>query len=105
MTVYINLEKPLTLQVLINRNLQRIEYESLLIVCFSCGQYGHLKEVCPQDLKVKNTSGKKDLVTRFFEVIFGSVAETDEFEPWMMMKRKTKHNPCEQSNYEKFGKA
>ncbi|MBA0743396.1 hypothetical protein Gogos_006079 [Gossypium gossypioides] len=38
MAVYVNLGKPLLSQVLINGNIQRIEYESLPVVCFSCGR-------------------------------------------------------------------
>ncbi|MBA0672731.1 hypothetical protein Goklo_029724 [Gossypium klotzschianum] len=47
MTVYVNLGKPLISKVLINGNLQRVEYESLLVVCFFCGRYGHNNESCP----------------------------------------------------------
>ncbi|MFQ6643133.1 hypothetical protein Gotur_017314 [Gossypium turneri] len=39
--LYINLEKALISQVLINGALQRIEYEYLPTVCFSYGHYGH----------------------------------------------------------------
>ncbi|MBA0620358.1 hypothetical protein Godav_006085 [Gossypium davidsonii] len=38
--------KPLISKVSINRNIQRIEYESLPVVCFFCGCYGHFKENC-----------------------------------------------------------
>ncbi|KAH1098445.1 hypothetical protein J1N35_015366 [Gossypium stocksii] len=37
MVVYIYLDKPLTSQVLINGQLQRVEFESLPVVCFGCG--------------------------------------------------------------------
>ncbi|MBA0791045.1 hypothetical protein Gohar_015647 [Gossypium harknessii] len=47
MAVYVNLGKPLISKVLINGNLQRVEYESLLVVCFFCGRYGHNNESCP----------------------------------------------------------
>lgn len=50
MTVYVNLEKVIISQVLINDTLQRIEYEYLPSVCFSCGHYGHVKEICPKIL-------------------------------------------------------
>ncbi|KAK5772233.1 hypothetical protein PVK06_048513 [Gossypium arboreum] len=46
MVVYVNLEKPLISKVLINGNIQRIEYESLPVVCFSRGRHGHFKESC-----------------------------------------------------------
>ncbi|KAK5824877.1 hypothetical protein PVK06_019663 [Gossypium arboreum] len=47
MEVNVNLGKPLTSMFLINSYLQRIEYENLPLVCFSCGWYGHNKESCP----------------------------------------------------------
>ncbi|KAK5784474.1 hypothetical protein PVK06_038998 [Gossypium arboreum] len=46
MTVYVNLDKPLTSQVLINYTLQWVEFESLPVICFGCGRYDHLKYVC-----------------------------------------------------------
>lgn len=46
MAIYVNLDKPLVLQVLINGTIQRIEYEYPPTVFFSCGCYGHVKELC-----------------------------------------------------------
>ncbi|KAA3460811.1 GroES-like zinc-binding alcohol dehydrogenase family protein [Gossypium australe] len=46
MTVYINLERPLVSQILINGCFQMVEYESLLTICFQCGRYGHVKDNC-----------------------------------------------------------
>ncbi|MBA0602402.1 hypothetical protein Gorai_002582 [Gossypium raimondii] len=58
-------DKPLVSKVLINGILQRIENEYLPIVCFSCGCYGHVKEMCLMkekslDLEVREKSS--DLV-------------------------------------------
>ncbi|MBA0580915.1 hypothetical protein Gorai_023114 [Gossypium raimondii] len=50
MAVFIDLEKSLTSHVLINGRIQRVEFEALPVVCFSCGRYGHLKNVCPFSL-------------------------------------------------------
>ncbi|MBA0722967.1 hypothetical protein Golax_003595 [Gossypium laxum] len=47
MAIYVNLGRPLVSKILINGSLQRIEYENLLVVCFKCGCYGHIKEICP----------------------------------------------------------
>ncbi|XP_040934424.1 uncharacterized protein [Gossypium hirsutum] len=47
MAVYINLERPLVSQILINGRSQRVEYESLPTICFHCGRYGHVKDNCP----------------------------------------------------------
>ncbi|KAG8473988.1 hypothetical protein CXB51_033744 [Gossypium anomalum] len=47
MIVFVNLSKPLISQILINDVLQLIEYESFPVACFSWGQYGYGKELCP----------------------------------------------------------
>ncbi|KAK5841955.1 hypothetical protein PVK06_004281 [Gossypium arboreum] len=46
MAVYINLDRPLTTQVLVNGLHQKVEYEALPTICFTCGKYGHIKELC-----------------------------------------------------------
>ncbi|KAK5775846.1 hypothetical protein PVK06_043798 [Gossypium arboreum] len=51
-TVYVRLDKPSLLQILINETLQRIKYECLPAICFSCGYYGHRKDLCSS--KVNN---------------------------------------------------
>ncbi|MBA0618703.1 hypothetical protein Godav_028007 [Gossypium davidsonii] len=64
MVVYVNLEKVLISQVLVNGTLQRIEYEYLPTVCFLCAHYGHIKDICPKgenehaDLEEGFASGK-----------------------------------------------
>ncbi|KAK5832532.1 hypothetical protein PVK06_016334 [Gossypium arboreum] len=45
MAVYINLDKPLIAQVLVNGLHQKVEYEALPTICFTCGKYGHTKEL------------------------------------------------------------
>ncbi|MBA0653904.1 hypothetical protein Goklo_021004 [Gossypium klotzschianum] len=47
MVMYVNLEKPLVSQVLVNGVLLRVEYESLPTIRYTCGKYGHTKEICP----------------------------------------------------------
>ncbi|KAA3473213.1 GroES-like zinc-binding alcohol dehydrogenase family protein [Gossypium australe] len=46
MAMYINLDKSLVSQVLINEKIQRVKYEILPTVCSHYGWYGHVKEVC-----------------------------------------------------------
>ncbi|KAJ9181130.1 hypothetical protein P3X46_009293 [Hevea brasiliensis] len=41
LAVSIDLRKPLVSQFDLNEKLQKVEYESLLEVCFECGQFGH----------------------------------------------------------------
>ncbi|PPS14530.1 hypothetical protein GOBAR_AA06041 [Gossypium barbadense] len=46
MAVYVNLEKPLIAQVIVNGTPQKVVYEGLPIICFTCGRYEHSKECC-----------------------------------------------------------
>ncbi|KAL4387714.1 hypothetical protein GQ457_09G012610 [Hibiscus cannabinus] len=46
LAVVVGLSKPLIPSVLIDGISQKIEYEGLPIICYSCGCYGHTTEVC-----------------------------------------------------------
>ncbi|XP_016665736.1 uncharacterized protein [Gossypium hirsutum] len=46
MAVYVNLEKPLVSQILVNGRTQMVEYESLSTIYFHCGRYGHVENMC-----------------------------------------------------------
>ncbi|MBA0731152.1 hypothetical protein Golax_020607 [Gossypium laxum] len=48
MVVYVNLNKSFVSQVLVNEAIQQVEFESLMTIYFSCGRYGHVKEMCPK---------------------------------------------------------
>ncbi|MBA0580684.1 hypothetical protein Gorai_022891 [Gossypium raimondii] len=45
--VFIDLEKPLVSKMRIDGKVQRVEYESLQLVCFECGRFGHKSDLCP----------------------------------------------------------
>ncbi|KAK5824739.1 hypothetical protein PVK06_019523 [Gossypium arboreum] len=47
MAVYVELEKPLVSQILINGRIQRIEFEALPAAYVAYGCYEHLKNLCP----------------------------------------------------------
>ncbi|KAK9020486.1 hypothetical protein V6N11_010510 [Hibiscus sabdariffa] len=47
MAILIDLSKPLLSKIRVNGKLQLIEYESLPVICFHCGKYGHTQESCP----------------------------------------------------------
>ncbi|MBA0590349.1 hypothetical protein Gorai_019060, partial [Gossypium raimondii] len=63
MTVFINLDKPLVLHILVNDMMQRVEYELFLAVCFSCSCYGHICDPClynkPANADTKVKDAKK----------------------------------------------
>ncbi|KAL4387505.1 hypothetical protein GQ457_09G007330 [Hibiscus cannabinus] len=46
MAVNINLGKPLVSKIAINGKIQCVEYEPLPMVCFKCGLYGHVSDLC-----------------------------------------------------------
>ncbi|MBA0709392.1 hypothetical protein Golax_024427 [Gossypium laxum] len=75
------IEKPLMSKVRINCRLQRVEYEGLLNICFKCGLYGHIADLCSEDktatLKVESdcyrpVMDKLSLERKVEEVPFGS---------------------------------
>ncbi|KAK9027648.1 hypothetical protein V6N11_067473 [Hibiscus sabdariffa] len=61
LAVSLNLHHPHISKLIINGHTQVVEYESRPTVCFSCGIYGHLKDICPK-LKDSDppTSGHPD---------------------------------------------
>ncbi|MBA0846787.1 hypothetical protein Goshw_007348 [Gossypium schwendimanii] len=60
MVVFVDLEKPLTSQVLINGRLQCVEFEALPEISFSCGKYGYLKSLCLFSLTDRNSHGGEE---------------------------------------------
>ncbi|KAK8662350.1 hypothetical protein V6N13_091929 [Hibiscus sabdariffa] len=48
MAISVDLSKPLVSKLLVNGRLQLVEYESLPVICFHCGCYGHAQEGCPE---------------------------------------------------------
>ncbi|KAK5825673.1 hypothetical protein PVK06_020531 [Gossypium arboreum] len=88
MIVFINLEKPLISQVLINGNLQLIEYKSLSIVFFSCGRYGHSKDGCPHIQATGNKSEEYTLTIGNPQPDADLTTRSDDFGPWMLVERR-----------------
>ncbi|KAH1091919.1 hypothetical protein J1N35_019176 [Gossypium stocksii] len=90
MAVFVDLEKPLTYQVLVNGRMQRVEFGALPAVCFTCGRYGHLKSLCPFSLTGRNTDGGLRGVSE--TVAKGSAPGTSEeaLGPWMIVECKAR---------------
>ncbi|KAK5794663.1 hypothetical protein PVK06_035902 [Gossypium arboreum] len=57
MAIYVNLEKPLIAQVIVNGLPQKVVYEGLPTICYTCERYGYSKEFC-SSLQSKIDSGK-----------------------------------------------
>ncbi|KAK5820017.1 hypothetical protein PVK06_025058 [Gossypium arboreum] len=93
MAIFINLDKELISQVFINGVVQRIEYEPLPTVCFQCGHYGHIKEICPKreiGLKVidEETLGDKTNQKHTLRENTGENINIGAYCPWMLVERK-----------------
>ncbi|MBA0881806.1 hypothetical protein Goshw_023870 [Gossypium schwendimanii] len=90
MTIFVNLGRPLVSNILINDNLQRIEYKNLLVVCFKCGCYDHTKETCSS---VTQTLGVKEKGESLGQVSVTTTAVREgDYDPWMLVERKTRHD-------------
>lgn len=78
---------------------QQIEYEHLPMVCFSCGHYGHVKEICPKIIHEQNQGDEGDR-NKGGE---GSLSvpsqpsenstELEAYGPWMLIERKGRRGP------------
>ncbi|MBA0815675.1 hypothetical protein Gohar_000434, partial [Gossypium harknessii] len=98
MTVYVNLDKPLISQILINGNIYRVEYEFLPSICFSCGRYRHVKGVCTNIVlglvadSGAPMSGRATVLNDKVVVESGGADRSKEYGPWMVVKRKQLQN-------------
>ncbi|PPS00900.1 hypothetical protein GOBAR_AA19767 [Gossypium barbadense] len=92
MALFINLDKPLISQICVNREMQRVVYEALPTVCFTCGKYGHVKDLCSLS---KETSDKvSDKVVADGDPNSkkdkpGTISEP-AFRPWMLVECKSR---------------
>ncbi|KAK5824616.1 hypothetical protein PVK06_019397 [Gossypium arboreum] len=107
LTVYINLDRLLISQVFVDEVTQRVEYEALPTVCFVCGKYGHVKEMCTLVVSNQNTIGlanttnkssneltvvMRSLLARNLDrenSTLGSRGKGSDFGPWMLVERKS----------------
>ncbi|MBA0810241.1 hypothetical protein Gohar_002249 [Gossypium harknessii] len=101
MPVYINLEKPSVSQILVNGVVQRVVFESLPSVCFSCGRFGHLQNLC-SGFDAANDTKMGTNVMAVASLEKNNVAEpTKAFGPWMFVEQKYRRNPRTRQNLDK----
>ncbi|MBA0596952.1 hypothetical protein Gorai_013755 [Gossypium raimondii] len=92
MTMYVNLEKVLISQVLVNGVLQWVEYEYLPTVCFSYRHYGHVKVLCPNEVKrledseARGANGKEEHRTNLALNLVESTIDTSNYGPFQALK-------------------
>lgn len=92
MAVCVDLGKPLVSQIMVNGSMQRVEFESLPQVCFSCGRFGHTKEECPSISSAEvSETGKEKLKVPSPETT-KMVEPTEPFGPWMLVEKRPRRN-------------
>ncbi|MBA0570540.1 hypothetical protein Golob_004181 [Gossypium lobatum] len=90
MVNFLDLDRLLVFQVWVNRELQRVEYEALPTICFSCGKCGHLKEMCPSPVvesnnvigKVNGDSGLIESINDGEGFVYGSLIMVEQKFQW-----------------------
>ncbi|MBA0786790.1 hypothetical protein Gotri_028230 [Gossypium trilobum] len=85
---FVDLKKPLTSQILVNRKVPKVEFEALPAVSFTYGRYGHLKGLCLSTLIDENIDVDKGRVSDSLAKEFNSTAMGDSFGPWVIVERK-----------------
>ncbi|MBA0772633.1 hypothetical protein Gotri_007977 [Gossypium trilobum] len=73
-------------KMLINGTIQRVEFESLSMVRFSCGRYGHVRKMCPKKATETSQSEVKVLTVANENLVGDLVA----YGPWMVINRKSR---------------
>lgn len=113
--VEVDLDKPLVTEVLIQNDVQMVEYEGLHVVCFGCGLVGHREQDCPLknpkpaepsgiDINVVPTSESEgsNKVAEKTQPPKAVVAPSRGFGPWMLVQNKSKQvkqkTPQKQTN-------
>nr|KJB81348.1 hypothetical protein B456_013G140300 [Gossypium raimondii] len=98
--VCIDLIKPLVSQILINRAVQRVQFEALPFVCFPCGRFGHSKATCVEMGYSQNADdGMNTAMESLLEVV-KAVEPLERFGPWMIVERKSRRNSRARINTE-----
>ena len=95
--VQINLNRPLITSIRIGRLVQRVMYEGVSSLCFSCGQLGHKKESCCYQVKQATTKNEEQTAPRTNET-----KEEVQFDAnyglWMVVTRKKSVSRMGQNN-------
>ncbi|XP_016731355.1 uncharacterized protein [Gossypium hirsutum] len=89
MAMFIDLGKSLISQILVNGVVRRVEFESLLLVCFSCGRFGHMQNSYPSSRPVNDAARGMDLTEKKPSKKEKTVEPTEAFGPLMLVKWKS----------------
>ncbi|KAK5819720.1 hypothetical protein PVK06_024743 [Gossypium arboreum] len=94
MAIILDLNKPLISKIKVDLRIQRVEYKSLPNVCFSCGWYGHLKDMynVGSGQEGQNDEGVKPFEDRRESYFENKDVENKNFGPWMLVDHQSKRN-------------
>ncbi|PPD99735.1 hypothetical protein GOBAR_DD03251 [Gossypium barbadense] len=92
LAVFLNLEKPLISQVLVDGAVQRVEYEVFLTIYFGCGKYGHVKDLCPIVVMDQTLESPSEVVNIGSNATTGGAVEETwpKFNLWMLVERRSR---------------
>ncbi|MBA0779445.1 hypothetical protein Gotri_003695 [Gossypium trilobum] len=68
---------------------------AIFSICFSCGRYGHVKELCPISVGDKDLTGENEKAKMAESTVGVTVEDTTEFGPWMVVKRSSRQSSKE----------
>ncbi|KAK5838342.1 hypothetical protein PVK06_007071 [Gossypium arboreum] len=77
---------------MVDGTVQQVEYEALPTVCFTCGKYGHVKELCPTVMVDHTWEQPTNMVVEAQGGIGGrpNAAKRPEFSPRMLVECKAR---------------
>ncbi|KAL4378055.1 hypothetical protein GQ457_02G020520 [Hibiscus cannabinus] len=91
MAVRVDLNKPLVSKIVVNGRVQLVEYESLPLICFHCGKYGHGTDTCPTFQTAPATEAPTRPSTPETPV------PTTMFGPWMVVEKRQRRPQSKES--------
>ncbi|KAB2008787.1 hypothetical protein ES319_D10G122500v1 [Gossypium barbadense] len=92
MAILLDLNKPLVSKIKVDGQLQRVEYESIPNICFSCWHFEHLRESCSfvpshDGRSIKRTVQMADQRNQEALVMAKNKKELDMFGPQIVVDR------------------
>ncbi|KAL4308431.1 hypothetical protein GQ457_01G006790 [Hibiscus cannabinus] len=94
LAILVDLNKPLLSCIRIDGTIQKIEYEGLHNICFSCGVYGHSKDVCESGKGSSGTGSGVAAVSASLEKAKSveSISAANLFGPWMVVDNRRRRS-------------
>ncbi|KAL4323250.1 hypothetical protein GQ457_11G015960 [Hibiscus cannabinus] len=101
LAVVVDLNKPLVPGILVDGVFQKVEYEGLPMICYSCGRYGHTDDACQRVMEEANAKRQGDRSEK------KSTLLTERFGPWMQVSNRRARKVPETTsiaNYERLNR-